>query len=163
MKIFSFYLSFALISIIFISCQLPTGPAGKDGVSDKQIRFDFDFNGGGYLLPHRSIDDTIEHCQIIRFNIANYVGVDSVIFVACISCYDSTKYFAASIINLTDNVEIQNSVLKTNSYNPIVLSSTNLFHSFPKKEIDLVVRISKKDTSDFDGLIEKAYLFLYRK
>jgi len=175
MKKFLCILTFMLSYLLINSCKGPEGPAGpagkdgagvpgpagKDGIdgqTDKQIRLTL-------LYPMQTTSDQwIWYLGLIKFDKRNYVGVDSIIFVAQIYSDDTTNYCIAELINNNDTSLIKNSTIKTNKIfkENLYISSGNLYQSFPDKEIDVGVRI-RSSIKGFHSTIFYCYLFLYRK
>jgi hypothetical protein len=161
MKKVVFISALFLFSFIIYSCTGPAGPAGKDGKDggyDKQIRIDIESAGNtGDDFWHSNL-------ALIKFDKRNYVGVDSIIFVANIYTDDTAIYGIAELFNYDDGSTIQNSTLQSNSpYNSnIFTQSENIFQSLPAKEINLGIRTKSSVSGKSMGL-GRHYLFLYRK
>jgi hypothetical protein len=165
-KLFTLFLVILLI-ITFYSCHCPDEneeAPGRESVNDKQIRFRFNFYTGQNWYGDSS-GTVLNYYSIIKFNINNYPNVDSAIFVAKLGIWDSSNFCFADLYNLTDNVKISNSTLKTNSRTSIYVQSMNIVSSFPKKEITLSIylRSQKPTTIQTPIHIEEGYVFLFRK
>ena len=136
------------------------GPPGSNGNSDKEIRFYISSNIGisstqGWLYSNPSFG-------IIKFNINNYVDVDSVVMVSFLQTSDSSANCIFELYNLTDSTFISESQIVCNSFQGRWMQSQNIYHYLPLKEITLVPFIkSGKDGVQVTSI--SAYLFLYRK
>ena len=162
--------------IFFISCCLFTacekegqqGPAGNDGVADKQIRFNL-----GWAFCNSYTGDTAIHTirngvGISQFNLNNYPEIDSVVFIL----YDiSTKTRSSKDINasvkidlydLTNKASIPDSEIISDDISVgSFISSKNLVNSFPDQTIDIGIRVIF-DVTNF-AETGPGFLFLYRE
>jgi hypothetical protein len=143
---------------------------GSDGF-DKVTVLDF-----GYAAGTASSDWTIAQygggLDLYNFNISNYPGVDSVVFIAFLGTYDINSKCFIELFNKTDNVPINNSILESNRFvadnpgqPPYEMKQTgNIYHDLPKnKEITLTYRI-KSETQDVQVLSGfSCYLYLYKR
>ncbi len=162
----------AFYSLLLSSCtkEGPMGPSGKDGSVDKQIRFDLQ-----HINNFSTTDTTLatlenSPCGIHQFNIGNYTGIDSVIFVVydigtasgCCGAPDVNESAKIELFNLTDNQPIANSEITSDDITQGTFrSSENIVNSFPDKTIDIGIRIIfNKNMYMHTGHM---YLFLYRK
>jgi hypothetical protein len=151
-------LIFLIIILFGISCKGSEGPAGPSGDSDKQIRINFGGTWGTnstswQFSPYAAFD-------LIKFNKANYIGVDSIVFACCLVSGSSNDTCFAELYDITDSVSIQNTVLQTNSISWIYQYSGNIYSMLPSKEITLTIRL-KNQTSGFASATS-SILFLYR-
>ncbi len=146
----------------------PEGPAGQNGNGDKQVRFDL-----GNLISYgdtsiASLDNS--PCGIHQFNIGNYTGVDSAVFViynvataaSCCGGPDIAYNARFEIFDLTNNQPVVNSeILSDDIPTGTFAVSKNFVKNLPGETIDLGVRIiTGKNIFTTTG---KVYLFLYRK
>jgi hypothetical protein len=151
-----------IIMLIAISCEKEEPSA--DVVSDKQVRFDFQFRSSvwntdnsttGVILPN--------NIMLLRFNLANYENIDSVIFTALIwsSQIDNNCY--AALYNVTDDQVISGSQIEstmTDAQGEYVFSK-DLKEVFPNKEITLGIKLK----SQYEGVnvfIYPANIFIYK-
>jgi hypothetical protein len=149
------------ITFTFISCTGPTGPAGptgSSGINDKQIRFEIPANMGttsqtGFIMT--------EGYSLIRFNIANYSGVDSVVLSAFVRSHDQNSSCYFDLYNRTDSVLITQSLIQTNNTTASWVTSANFMNELPHKEITLSARI-RSQTEGVAVDANGAYMFLYR-
>ena len=163
---------FFVLHFIFIGCvkEGPMGPAGingLDGGSDKQIRFELGYfiSAGDTLIADPQNSPT----GIQQFNIDNYVGLDSAIFLIysigtykdCCGGADTIANTRFEIYDLTNDQPIVNSEIVSDDIRPgSFVVSKNFLQNFPKQTIDLGVRIISGE-----GIYTQtgnAYLFLYR-
>jgi len=129
-----------------------------NGVNDKQIAI---MVGVGYGWNQTA--PIVYEGLPIKFNIANFPGVDSAIFVARDAASDdSSSKINFKLYNTTDNVAFDNSLVSTNSTIRMLLQSPNILQSLPNKEIDLGLQIYT-DVNNVDGGAFYFYLLLYRK
>ena len=164
MKKIMLFLSILILIIPLNNCTGPEGPAGppgKDATMEKQIRLTFELTTWG--VPYDSVYTILSCCSIPKFNITNYLDVDSVVFFAYISAEGENNYCIVDLFNLTDSIAIKNSLLKTNLDGEYV-ETGNIYNNLPKKEIDLAIRIrSSYYNTESHVNIGHAYLFLYRR
>jgi len=149
------YCIITTVSFFFIlGCEGPAGPAGvqgtagKDGGFDKQLRFDFSITDtlqtadtAGAIMPYPF--------RIIKFNKSNYLNVDSIVLVAFLRSTDTSAICQLKLVNVTDNVDIDTSLIQSDTTIFTLFASKNIFNSLPpNKEITLAVKIktTKKDT-----------------
>ncbi len=138
----------------------PTGPTGATGTSDKQIRFEMSPGYGvgisdtsGYMLS--------PSVGIIKFDIDNYVGVDTVMFVAYLKTADPSADCMLELYDATDSTFIKGGSIESNSTQGVWVQSSNVYSNLPHKEITLTAYIK----SGKNGVVVNAYpiyLFLYR-
>lgn len=164
---------FILSFILFIACEGPTGPSGKDGINgingingndgdyDKQIRLIF--NGYGtnstyswVLIPERG--------NIVKFNKSFFIGVDSIIFCATLRVQNGNGSAPAEarLFNITDNIEISNSIVSSSSSELTWDESANVINSLPNKEITLGIQV-RMSGSYGTAEVNTPMLILYRK
>ena len=160
-----------VIVFIFASCvkEAKVGPAGMDGqngVSDKQIRFEM----GVIFSPGDTVISTLENspCGIHQFNINNYEGVDSAVFViynittsiGCCGGPDTIHPAQIVLYDLKNNTPIANSEIVTDDVRTYVVSK-NFASNLPKETIDIGIRvITGRGIFTQTGNV---YMFLYRK
>ena len=160
----------SVFSLLVISCEGPKGdagptgptgiqgPPGMDGNSDKQIRFDL---GGALGTPSTTPFMFDEVWSLIKFNVYNYTDVDSVVLYGILESKNSNTDCIVDLYNLTDDVVIPGSEIRSNSTNRVWVYSSNLFNELPNKEISLALRIR----SENEGILVTIYqglLFLFR-
>lgn len=132
------------------------GPAGEDGVSDRQIRLALgeQFNTTDSLRIDGRFD-------LIRFDKRNYVNVDSIIFTSRMRSETVGNQCLVDLFNVTDNVLLESAQLSTDTTNFDWIASDNIFDGLPNKEITLAVIIrSENQTNLVEG--GQSFLFLYR-
>ena len=110
--------------------------------------------------------------DLYKFNISNYPGVDSVVFMAFLGTDDSNTTCSVELFNKTDNVPINDSILESNRYvggNPAnppyeMKQTGNIYNDLPpNKEITLTFRI-KSETEGVSVLTGfRCYLYLYKR
>lgn len=139
----------------------PSGPAGANGNSDKQIRFGINPAYGvgisdttGYMAP--------PSLGIIEFDVDNYPGVDSAVFMSYLTSGNSSVDCILELYDATDSAVMKGGTIKSNSTQGSWVQSSNIYSDFPHKEITLTAYIK----SGKNGVLVNAnpiYLFLYRK
>jgi hypothetical protein len=129
-------------------------------IYDKQIRFKIT-SGSNTSSSAYSIDNG----EIIKFRKTDFIGVDSIIFVANPYTGGAGNYAEVELYNITDNVVVANSLLNQNttSANALLLQTGNLFNSLPDKEIRLGLRYRSTVNGQFAGTGTLNWLFLYRR
>ncbi|MES1219095.1 MAG: hypothetical protein ABUT20_26555 [Bacteroidota bacterium] len=131
---------------------------GADGQMDKLVIF---YLEGGYGATGTT--PQVYTTNGIKFNINNYPGIDSAIFVVRhAESLNNGNTINFKLFNLTDNVAFNNSLLSTNSLATVDLQSGNILHDLPNKQIDLGLQLYN-DTPTGAGDAAWFYLFLYRK
>ena len=158
-----------VFSLLILSCEGPAGdtgpigPAGaqgEDGTNDKQIRIPFPSG----VTTYNTTWDTLETAfALFSFNVANYVGVDSVIFSVVTAMNNGQDTCFVQLFNVTDNLPVQSSFMWSNNYNSIRLMSGNIFNELPNKEIDLTILI-RGSIGQYPNIVfaSSPYLILYR-
>lgn len=142
-----------------------------NGEFDKEIRISFG------LIPNPSssvegiafadnVDGTIldNTRSISNFNIENYIGIDSITFSAFLKTTNTSVKCIAELYNSTDNAVIIGSEIFTNTSSSFTfaVSSTNFFENFPKKSINLSVRLRTEQNNTIVYMTNPV-LVLYRK
>ncbi len=147
----------------------PMGPAGQNAAMDKQIRFElWRINSGVSDTAIFTIENS--GSGINQFNIDNYAQIDSAVFVVydiitrdiCCESSDVQKAVKLELYDLTNGSVITNSEIVSDDIpRGNFVASKNIKNNFPKKTIDLGVRMifDKK----YFASTGKMYLFLYRK
>lgn len=129
---------------------------GMNGTTIYQLRFKV-FSG-----VYASTSTPFIHTgDAIKFDITNYPGVDSAIFVvehARSSASHSDIVF--ELFDLTNGVGITGSEVRTNSTVKTRILSDNIFSFLPQSEVDLGLRIRTEVDGTY-GEAESVYLFLY--
>jgi hypothetical protein len=157
-----------LFAFLLAACEGPIGTNGKDGVDgkdgdyDKQIRLEFTTISA---YDTREWTITPGYMHITNFNKSYYNGVDSIIFCASIHHHGDitdTDTMYIDLYNITDNVEISNTILSSTNYYKVSnwVHTVNIYNSLPDKEIELAIRTKMNKTKT---MIVDAVLFLYRK
>jgi len=103
--------------------------------------------------------------QLPRFSIANYPGVDSVVLVANPYVWPGGSNTAIiELYNKTDGAIIAGSRITSNRQfdNRVFVSSSNIYSSFPNKDITLGIRVASSVEGQSVATGE-LYLYLYRK
>lgn len=145
---------------------------GTDGGGfDKVTVLDFAY-ASGTSSSEWTIAEYGGGLDVYNFNISNYPGVDSVVFIAFLGTYDINSRCFVELFNKTDNVAINNSILESNRYvadNPAnppyeMKQTGNIYHDLPKnKEITLTFRI-KSEVQNVQVLTGfSCYLYLYKR
>lgn len=150
------------------------GPAGKDGTQDKQIIYILDNS----LYAHPVIEGN-PVMFLLKFDIRNYVGVDSIVLYAIPYVTDwalndpDTTYAVLEMFDMTNHVSIAHSTITTNRRNSslssftqvqdMYLQSGNFYKYLPKEEITLGVRLHSTSKTITVGNYLSYYLILYRK
>jgi hypothetical protein len=161
----------SFVSCLFmISCEKegPQGPTGKDGVTDKQIRFDLGWSFGNSYESDTVIYAISSGMGISQFNFNNYPDIDSVVFILyniktmTRNVEDISASVKIDLYDLTNKEPIPNSEIISDDI-PMgsFVQSKNLVNSFPDQTIDLGIRV----IFDVNNFVETGpgYLFLYRK
>jgi len=126
---------------------------------DKQIRLTLP----GNLSLDGSQVITEGQSNLYKFNIDDFVGIDSVIYTIWTRVPDPGNSNSIELFNITDNIGIAGSqITATSNSIPTLYQSSNIIDGFPHKEITLGLKI--KGTTP--GQVVNAsggYLYLYRK
>ncbi len=151
--------------VLICSCNVPKGdqgpigPSGKDAQSDKQIRLDFPqatfstADTAGALPP--------ANCVLVAFNKSNYVGVDSLVFAACLATNDTSATCLAMLYDATNGRAIDSSIVSTTSSSPTWCFSKNSFASVPAGTINVSVKLRPSRQGAFVTFYS-GVLLLYR-
>jgi hypothetical protein len=124
---------------------------------DKQIRFNL-----GYSANTQS-STWVTGGDLIKFKKSNYVGVDSIIFVARISTYGEGNYVEAVLFNLTTNQPIPNSTITNNTSYLVYKESGNLFNDIPEDEIKLGIGVRSTVSGQYATIYTNPMIILYRR
>ncbi len=134
---------------------------GVDGGYDEQIRFKIADGIGN--VANTSSSTPIVVSGLIKFDIRNYIGVDSAVFISDLYVSNTSNNALLELYNVTDNVIINNTQLSSNqvSTGRIFVSTGNILSNLPEKEITLGISFSSETNGEFaaSGI---PYLFLYR-
>ena len=146
MKKYVLMLTVILLGFILHSCNQqstpgPQGPVGPTGTTEKQIRIPFYYWGVNTSYAADSSSKIVSDYTIIKFNIQNYPGADSVIFVANFHG-DSAIACTIDLYDLTDSSKLNNSTLTSYYDNYQYFETGNIISSFPNKEITLGMYIT---------------------
>lgn len=107
-----------------------------------------------------SQDDLTAETYIYDFDKRDYPAMDSITFV-----FDGLLRAGAFIrlVNVTDNVIITGSIIKTNVDSLGELHSTNMYSSLPGKKITMAIRYLSNKTFSSAGTIQGAFIKLRHK
>jgi hypothetical protein len=137
------------------------GQSGTNGSSDRVIILTLFSSSSSYGTS--SPTGVIHPAVLVKFFKRNYVGVDSIKFVANPLVTDASTLGMVQLYDVTDSVPIANSTLTTNITTPgRFLESNNVFSFLPEKEITLGVRLLVNSGSG-NVFVSSAFLVLYRK
>jgi hypothetical protein len=126
-----------IISVNLMSCE----KSKLDELAIKQLKIDL-YTGGSSQSTSNSEGQTYESKILYKnFNIKNYQGCDSIVFVASLKTYSGNNRCYLELYNLTDDTAITNSILSTYFTNLTWIESPNLFDSFTEKDIDLTLKL----------------------
>jgi hypothetical protein len=151
-------------------CNGLPGNNGNDGDGfDKITILDFGYNYGT-----TSSDWTVAQygvgLDLYNFNIDNYPGVDSVVFIAFLGTNDVNSKCFVELFNKTDNLPINNSILESNRFAgsgfpvPYEMKQTgNIYNDLPRKEITLTFRIKSETAGVQVHTGFSCYLYLYKR
>ncbi|MES2558253.1 MAG: hypothetical protein V4590_00830, partial [Bacteroidota bacterium] len=128
-------------------------------IYDKQIRFKV---GDGISTSSTSYSLV---SKLIKFRKTDFIGVDSLIFVASPYTSGGGNFAEVELYNFTDNVVVSNSILSsnTNSASALSLQTGNLFNNIPDKEITLGIRCRSTVNGQFASAGFEQWIFLYRR
>jgi len=164
-KLFSLHLiSLILLALCALSCEGPqgdvgpTGPQGVSGDFDKQLRFEL---AAAFSNTSTTPFMHPEVWSLVKFNVYNYTGVDSVVLYALVNSESSSANCIVDLYNWTDDKVIPGSEIVSSSTSEVWIYSGNLFTEFPNKEISLSLRI-RSETNGVLVTCGSATLFLYR-
>lgn len=101
---------------------------------------------------------------IIKFNKNNFLGLDSIVFIAVPYVSDPSFQAVVDLYNVTDDVSITGSEIVSNQTLNVngFVQTGNLYDQFPGKEITLVTRTRSTKEGAYAGCYY-AYLVLFRK
>jgi hypothetical protein len=103
---------------------------------------------------------------VVKFNKANYPGVDSIILVCNPYVGNSNNTAVVQLLNFTDNAVVNNSTISTSNLfstsAQAYLSSGNVFSSLPNYEVALGVSL-KSGSEGIFAATGSCYLYLYRR
>jgi hypothetical protein len=129
--------------------------------TDKQLRLEI----GESNVGTNSTDwfnTPFQTFRLIKFNKLNYSNIDSITFVPSMNTPIATNKVYVELYNWTDNVEITNSQLTSNTPDWIFKESKNLYNQLPDKEIILGIRLKSEASSYFVSTGIRSYLFIYK-
>ena len=137
-------------------CNGANGVSG--GEQDKQIVLPLGGSVSASLTPSLGQD------PIIKFKKSNFVGVDSIVFIAVPFVSDPSFQSVVDLFNVSDQVGITGSEIASNQLLNVngFLQTGNLYDQIPDKEITLVTRTRSTREGAYAGCYY-AYLVLYRK
>jgi hypothetical protein len=137
-------------------CNGANGVSG--GEQDKQIVLPLGGSVSASLTPSLGLD------PIIKFKKSNFVGVDSIVFIAVPFVSDPSFQSVVDLFNVSDQVGITGSEIASNQLLNVngFLQTGNLYDQIPDKEITLVTRTRSTREGAYAGCYY-AYLVLYRK
>jgi hypothetical protein len=138
---------------------------------DKVTVLDFGYSAGT-TSANWSVAQYGIGLELYNFNIDNYPGVDSVVFVAFLGTYNTNSKCFVELFDKTDNIPINNSILESNRFVgpdagfpiPFEMKQTgNIYHGLPHKVINLTFSIR----SEIEGIQAitgfSCYLYLYKR
>jgi len=101
---------------------------------------------------------------IIKFNKSNFLGVDSIVFIAVPYVSDPSFQSVVDLYDATDSLGISGSEIVSNQTLNIngFLQTGNIYNEIPDKEITLVTRTRSTREGAYAGCYY-AYLVLFRK
>jgi hypothetical protein len=149
-----------LAIIIFSSCKKTIvvsqlqSPTTDSTTQNKEVRIDFPVYD--HLMGWaNSQDDLTAETYIYDFNKDDYPGMDSITFV-----FDGSLRAGALVrlVNITDNIIIANSIIKTNLEYLGELHSNNIYNSLPPKKITMGIRYLSGKTFSSAGTIQGAFI-----
>lgn len=129
--------------------------------TDKQVRLEV----GEPNISTNSTDwfnTPYQTFRLIKFNKLNYINVDSITFVPSMYTADVTNKVFIQLYNWTDNIEIGNSQLASNTNDYIFKESRNLYDQLPNKEIILGIRLKSESSNYLVSTGIRSYLFIYK-
>lgn len=153
-----------LAIIIFTSCKKTIvvsqleSPVTDSTTQNKEERIEFPIYDHLMGAINSQYDLTAE-TYIYDFNKEDYPGMDSITFV-----FDGLLHGGALVrlVNVTDNVILTGSIVRTNIDYLGELHSANIYNSLPAKKITIAVRYSS-DKSVPAGTIQGAFIKLRSK
>lgn len=128
------------------------------GEQDKQIVLPLGGSSSASLTPSLGKD------PIIKFKKSNFLGLDSIVFVAVPFVSDPSFQAVVDLYDVTDGVGISGSEItssQTLNLNGFIQTG-NLYNQLPDREITLVTRVHSSREGGYAGCYY-AYLVLYRK
>lgn len=128
------------------------------GEQDKQIVLPLGGSTSSSLTPKMGQN------PIIKFRKSNFLGVDSIVFVAVPYVSDPSFQSVVDLYDATDHASINGSEITSNQTFNIngFLQTHNIYDSIPDKEITLVTRTRSTREGAIAGCYY-AYIVLYRK
>lgn len=132
---------------------------GEDVDYDKKVILNWDSNFGTSSTSYELIRP---YFYLRDFNIDNYMGVDSVVFMAYLDVSRSTVKGTMQLFDVTNNTVIPNTTLFSNSTNYKLCKTGNLITSLPHESINVAIRL-KTSKSGYSFSVVNAKLILYRK
>ena len=146
-------LSHCMIPLLFcivlsesLGCKGPkgdSGPTGPQGPSDRQVILVI---GSFSAISTIATDTTWQTGDTLRtilprFNILNYIGVDSVVFVALVGSQTDSVLCSVRLFNLTDAVPIDSTQISNQGPGFAFVHTRNILNLLPRREITLAVQI----------------------
>ena len=127
-----------------------------DQSSIKEIRIPLDFSGG------TSSFQGAKGLALINFNKANYVGLDSIVFVAKPYTAGEGNASIVTLINSTDNIVIAGSTLQSSrKYEETTIQySPNLYNSLPDKPINIFLEVRSSQEGVYAYMAGHPFLIL---
>lgn len=146
--------------ILFITCCLVISSCDKsDENAIEQLKIDL--NAGTAFATDKEDGSNMGTRIIYKdFNINNYKGCTEIILVASMESSQPDNKCLLELYNLSDSIEIQNSLISTSSTEYEWIESQNLIEYFPKKDIDLTLKFSSQNEGQYVDF-RYASLYLY--
>jgi hypothetical protein len=129
--------------------------------SDKQVRLEVGESNVGTNSPDW-FNTPFQTFRLIKFNKLNYSNVDSITFVPSMYTPIASNKVYVQLYNWTDNVEIANSELTSNTTDYIFIESKNIFDQLPNKEITLGIRLKSESSNYYVSTGIRSYIFVYK-
>jgi cobalamin biosynthesis Co2+ chelatase CbiK len=127
-----------LVSLTLLACMLILNSCNNNLLLDKQLRINFP----SFHWVHNDTgwQDSESIWNLNNFNIDNYSKIDSVVLHAHIgNSSEDTCYLM--LYNVTDEVDIENSMIMSTSGDPELRISLDFLDELPKKDIELGLKM----------------------
>lgn len=123
---------------------------GIDGIITEEIRLKIAGGIGTIANTTSSIPVIVSG---INFDIRDYVNVGSIYFESDPYVASSINYALLELYNITDNVVIANTLIRTNNLvaTKEILQTNDIINEFPQREITLGVKLSSEINGQFSA------------
>jgi hypothetical protein len=123
---------------------------GNEGILNEEIRLKI---ADGIGSNANTTSSTPVVVSGITFDIRNFININSVIFESDPYVSKNTNYALLELYNVTDNVVIAKSLIRTNNLYNIKedLKTNELINELPQKEIKLGIRLSSETNGEFSA------------